>query len=714
MLSGWSAVVTETDPFTFTDADGDTVEIRVVGDGQMTVTGTQDDPTGSDIESAVIAGGGRDSQFHIEAVGSGNGAQVANLVVDSHLDRAEIPHGDVGHVQAVGSLSGSVRIGGRLGGGRIDRDLRGNLIVDTLDGELSIGDDVEASGSIRIGTQAGGVILVADNVKGELAIAGDAHGDIEIGRDLRSTLSIGGDAGGVINIGDDVGRYGHVSIAGNAHELLVADNIKHLVTVGGDMESLSVGRTIWQRADVLIGGDLGAAHIGRDVTGSLIADSVSGALNIGRDLRGNVLTLAGDVTDGIEIGRDLRGTLYIAGNVGRVLHGITVGRDLRGVLEVGGNVGGLTDIGDDIGANAHLAVGGWLYGLEVGDDVKGAVSVGRNVYDVYVGGDLRDGAVIDVDGNAGLIDISGDVYGDIYVGGDVTEYVEIGRDLRGTVDIGGNVDGLIDIYGDMEANAQVTVGGDLYELCFEWGDVKGAVSVGGDLEYLWVFGNIRSGGVIDVAGTVGVPWPDIYRPVIGGDLSGSLRVGTLVGPLSIHGDLGNNGRLTITGDAHGDISIDGDVQGTFAIGGDATHSIEIGGDLRGTLDVGGNVGWMYIGDDIEANAHLDVGGRVTELWVADNVKTGFTVGGNLVDLYVDGDVRAGAVIDLHGNAEWIQMWGDVYGDIHVGKDLVYLESHCRPVEEIPDLTDVDYFFYVHGRPEGTLTVDGTIGTVVQI
>jgi len=276
--------------------------------------------------------------------------------------------------------------------------------------------------------------------------------------------------------------------------------------------------------------------------------------------------------------------------------------------------------------------------------------------------------------------------------------------VKGAVDIGGNVDGWINIGDDIGTNAHLGVGGDLNVL-WVGDDVKGAVSVGGDLETLWVCDDVRSAAVIDVAGALQGTHPPICGfepggPGINGDLDGSLRAGTLAGSLWIGGDLRGNG-LTIVGNADGDISIDGDLQGTLSIGGDATGVIEIG-------------------DDIESSAQLAVGGDLAGLSVADNLKTGFAVGGNLSTLDVGGDIRDAAVIDVEGNADRIDIEGDVYGDIYVGDlaagtgDLGYLESASTPVEEIPDLTDVDYFFYVLGRPEGTLTVGGTIGTLVQV
>jgi len=393
-----SPVVTAGNPVTFTDVDDDMVTVTVTGSGEIVLDFTGLTPDGSDIETATISGGSGNSEFTFTYMGGGNGVQITSLLDVNSSFETVLVEGDVDDLDVAGSIASSVEIQGELGTGQVGVDVRGDLIIGTLAGDLTIGDDVEWSGEVQIGTQTDGTLLITDDLKGEVSFTGDAGGTVEVGDGLYGTfeantltgvLDVGGTASGLVHIlGDATG----------------------LIEVGLDLGNLRVDGTLG--AQVVAHDDVNRIWAG-DINGALIAagfdyDSGTGDLTptgFSGDIRHITLTSSNVVSTTIVASDDILytgqpQTLLPSGGggvVSSVLFSAGFGPGLDGEFGTGDDVvlsidGRIGNIGSSsarfTNVNGHFQAAGRMYDVNSSGDLTGTYLSLGDIDDLRAGGRL--------------------------------------------------------------------------------------------------------------------------------------------------------------------------------------------------------------------------------------------------------------------------------------------------------------------------------------
>ncbi|MEW6355552.1 MAG: hypothetical protein AB1696_04440 [Planctomycetota bacterium] len=637
---GAGTVLNPGDPaFSYTDSDGDTVEVTYAAGGAGTVTlyfvaaGL-----GQDLVDIVYAGATSDSELMIQITAAvGNGITTAgNVHADGQtfgtfqvqgwleswtggiLAAGETlstdyfnANGDVTGILSLEELGGTLNVGGVVTGGLVD--IQGN----TLAGSTIV---TAANGFYDSGLLIGGaqnVTIVIGGV-GYSYAGGQLHG----GRNITGTAE-DPNPFDVVNISGnnvyvfwdgvrDVG-YGIIYNGATVASAYVSDDIDSFVASNLNFQSIRIDGRVKANPDIVVGdGTISNTGVGLDITNGNVNflrldqfDHPDYTVRIDGDL-GEVRITSGMLEGTIRTinGGNLTGEIWTA-----------AGQEIRGRIEIDGDItasgaimpGGTTapisgeDITGQIVVNGNMA--GAIYAYDLGKDVANGYDKLGNPQVWPLKGSITVGGAIN-----GLIDITNTMmdYSFIQAGGTIADYTgAAGIRIQGLG--GGALPGRITLAMN-PLNVATT---------FTWG-VDG---VGGTRTFNYAGGGPAVAASVTLDGrNIGGGWAlespslTISAPVTLGELNTILNAVTYAG--ATHGALTplasvagatintfdatnpiilNVGNLTITDPigAGETLTIANDVWGTINLGANAMNGlIDVGGNLVYDVDNGSD-GWIY-------------------------------------------------------------------------------------------------------------------------
>ncbi|MEW6356112.1 MAG: hypothetical protein AB1696_07310 [Planctomycetota bacterium] len=554
----------------------------------------------------------------------GNVREYAGLLSLRHY---QMTAPDAFHV--LGNFSGAVYVS--------NTDFSGNITIDgNMTANARIRDDANAvvSGTTTIGgnmdgqfffpatnPNLSGVINVGVDMTGTVYL-GDANNDtgstlsgtISIGRDMTETsrIYVYGAPGitGNVNVGRDIIRvganYGRIyALNGPINGTIdVTGNVQGYI-YAGDNANPATGDTIANLGGTIhIGGNLdgtlGAAYIGVCGLGGI---TTTGQIIIDGGMLGNanarIYDYNGPMDGLIDIGGDVSGNIYVGDNTNPASGTFDGNANLNGTIDVGGQLNG---------TSGQILIAG----------TSGITATGQ----VLVGGGMMTDStrVIAYNGPVdGLIDVTGDMYGRIYVG-NAEDATDASANLTGRIAISGAMITQGDVYiygtGGITATGQLDVGGGLSadgaRIYLYRGPMAGVMNIGGDM-----LGRIYMGDGDADTGT---------------NLTGTLNITNAVTDPNVGGYIYVYG----TGGITGSVTIDGDIA-------DGRYLTAFEGPIAGTVNVGGNlIGRIQAGDNEGNDPTSNITGAIT---------VGGTLGGGTesrIRSYGMGGITNTAVITVNG------------------------------------------------------------------
>jgi len=312
----------------------------------------------------------------------------------------------------------------------------------------------------------------------------------------------------------------------------------------------------------------------------------------------------------------------------------------------------------------------------------------ETLFDLLVHGDA--GTV----GQNSAVIVGGSVYGDILVEGFCNLLLDVDGNVYGDIESTNDWLKAIFVLGAVEGN--LLIGGDLYWASV--GELPGSnlLDVVGDVGYrltiVDVYGSVMIGGDISAGALL---WPNVVHAggtvAIDGGVAGEFLAAVLDGETTIGGSLSGELSLPVSNDRiPGLVQIDGDVTaaGSIFVGGDISGTLDIGGSLKGDLDIGALSGEVLIGPHPQGPGLLPPLGLLGALYVADEmsglIQVDWDVDGTITvagrtsgTINVDGDVSGD--IELLGYEGFpvyvgltgsVVIGGDLSGAIHVAYNVV--------------------------------------------
>ena len=322
-------------------------------------------------------------------------------------------------------------------------------------------------------------------------------GPIEARR-MTGTNIIDGDVTNTITIG--ILDHGSLWIKGG-----IASDLR--VTVKVEEAFLRVSGDVPSTVDVTIADMIGpGANL--KFLGSFAGDLI---LTNGIDDPNVAIGLTGDFSGTIDLNNsDIAGQLNLVNGDGDVLNGRSI---LNGAIFYPSQFNA-TNSYDGTATFTSVAVGGEIESIQ-GAHIGGTIRVTGDVRGevVIVSGTLKSGGLIDIGGNmTGEVHIGLDCVGDIYIGGSASGNIEIDGDQSGSVTVAGDASGDINISGDLTSLGSVTVGGALANgavgggRILVFGETSGAIKVGkntGTLTLIHAAGGLATGATIEINTTEG-------------------------------------------------------------------------------------------------------------------------------------------------------------------------------------------------------------------
>jgi len=436
-------------------------------------------------------------------LGSATGATLnANNTVESDVT------GNIGTMNIAGDLQGAyLNLTGNLGALHIkgslfglSTDNAGSVNASGNIGAVTIGGDILGAGS----TGSGGITA---NDIGTVTVGGSVNGGIGL---LSGTVSAQNTLG-TVNIRGNLNGGG-----GQTSGTIQSSGNMGSVTVGGSM--VGVGNTSGTIFMQNVGGKLGTVKIGRNIDGGFNQADSGSILSDGSI---GLVTVGGTITGGGSGTADYSGTIQATGNLGTAFvgGGLTFGHDANcGVITAGGTVKSVRVNGSSSGCVlAGAQVGSVSFGAEFSGDVE--VTSG-GLQKLAIGGDLTGGNTSTVAEDIGAVTVgglvaegsvvqsAGGIIGSVVVKGDVKNGggFESKFDMP-SVTIGGTMEGFLDSTAGNIGN--VRIGGSMFESGIEAvAGTIGAVSVAGSVGESLIISNLTDSAKAAEIGsiTVGGNW----------------------------------------------------------------------------------------------------------------------------------------------------------------------------------------------------------------
>jgi hypothetical protein len=464
--------------------------------GLRTITVHNDIFDGSLIQVAgplsLLNVGGDVSDSSIEATGQfGN---IGNIIVKGGITHSEIfSAGSIAKIQVGGGIDADITTWAVtkhnpttiVAGGAVSGDWQFANEIKSLKtswlGNVNATIDAAAIGTITADGAINGNITTAGNA-GKIIARGNIAGEISVGNNLGTLQSVEGSIRGDVVVTQRVGSVMAAndvgSITGLLHSVLTAGGPvgKILAGSGGTIGDVVADVSVFERVNSLqatgdITGIIDIGALGTMKATGAIAEDIDIAGKAGSIMSGgNLGQLGSHLNVGLDLGRLSVGTSSAPADnisdvgIGGKLGSLSVTGDMPGNLTVGHTTGRIA-IGGDAGQSGQL----WQIGASLG-----SMEVGKS-------GTLSDLiAAVDVFGNMGRLNVTGDLFDDFTVGHNVGT-IDIGRVLGSPADLT-----LIDIGGSLN---KITSGSVFVEVTpsffniFDSGIHTGDLTVAGTIKH---------------------------------------------------------------------------------------------------------------------------------------------------------------------------------------------------------------------------------------
>ncbi len=567
--------------------------------------------------------------------------------------------GDVGVIESDAASPGNIQVGGTAG-----TDV---FAVLNTTGNLGAVTNGSAGGDLFRVTSAGDILSVTTHADGKIGALYDGGVDLPTGA-LQGVLNAGGDIG-LISTGSLSGA--EVSLPGNLTGVKAGGVMDSTILAGGDIGTVQanliygsqvradgmLGKVLIGRAGMMDSSLTGVGGIGTLVSRGLVVGSTISSLD---DPNPGVTPLGGGTIGSLR-GTELHdvtvealggfGTIVVTGavsdssfdtwhydpvlgyDVGASIQRFQAGTMISSSIEVYGNVGQMKIGAAGMVDGSLVSVGGSTGNVLISGGMADSASLavaGDLQGNLLIQGDMLGGALVDIAGQAGKIQVNGDVIDShINVGGSADAVGVKGKlgDSDATIEVGTNA-GRIRI--GVLNNGSVSVGTNVEALTVAGGSKSGSINIGGDAAAVSIGGGFDE-SVLDIGG-------EAARISIGGLLTGASQV-------SIGGDAG---KIMFKGGQtdYSDVNIAGDVE-SFQVASLTDHS---------NVTVNHNAGNVKILRMETAGSH-------------------FTVGGNLGS-FVAGGLANSSDLVVHGNAGKVVITGGQthHSDVRVTGNLQSLRT----------------------------------------
>lgn len=413
-----TSTVTSATPLTYTDSDGDTVEVKVVGRGTAQIVFDGAGTNGNDIDNIAIteATAGTRLLVTVTTLGGDGNADIDTITVDAAFGIIDV-EGSVDNIDVDGKLK-TVELEGTLGDLDVDGSvttinvggLSGTILADAIRTLVVTGNMTDTD--ITTDPQFKGSSVNKMTVNGNITNSTISTGAIR-------GLEVNGNIDGLdITTTGDRGQVSKVKLTGNVNDLdITTTNVSKFEIVGNITDSSITATTgkgqIGQinvtgdaDLDVDLLGNLGKVQINGDLSGEINADGSKGQIAN--------LNVTGDLTADLSAFKAIR-KIDVGGNIDAT--SINVDGDGRGQisqiktggsmevdsLTIDGHLRSLTVGSADTTADlsGNIDVTGMLTKARIFGDVLADVSAGTRLGTIEADGDL--------DANASLTSVSGDI-----------------------------------------------------------------------------------------------------------------------------------------------------------------------------------------------------------------------------------------------------------------------------------------------------------------
>jgi len=418
----------------------------------------------------------------------------------------------------------------------------------------------------------------------------------------------------VDGLGVGTGSLGYFKPGGDVSDLDM--------TVAGRINSINInGDLVGGSSIYALGpnGNIRSIRVAGDMEGDIRASGTIGSVNIGGDMTGNIIVEATNPA------RNALGSLRLGGSLA------------SGSLDINGNVGWI-DVAETLGlAGETLHIVGNIGALRVGTS--------RTV----AGSDLA--LDLDVMGNLGTLQVTGQITGDVFVGGDLSRMIlnadsaTVGTNiLAGDVAVLGGLRSANITNGHMAGN--VTVGEDIGSFRLTGGDLLAGATLAssfGDIRNV----NIRNG---DLLGAVRAPNGSIGSLTVTGSDMGpasavsaeSMKLLRLDGSMLAGATVDVLGELTT-------LRVGVNIAAGASVTAGSSRSVQVGRDLAGDVTVGYYARTTTLSVSRDLDGAVSIGGNA-QLTIRRDLGGTVAVGGNLLGLTVTRTLSGDVLVDGSGNS----------------------------------------------------------------
>jgi hypothetical protein len=695
------AIITAPAVFTYTDADGDDVKVKVGGTGTVEfLDAAQMDvslvPGGANIATIVIRNPGKDFALTFADTNPATGDNVIELGRIAGDGGARLPV-IKGIFTIDSATSVTYNLGGYTGTDFVKRgglDILGGLTQSAVDGSsldlltlksgrtVSLRDGIAVGASAAVAGDVAGRFLAGGSVAGTVALGSlsgaarfaEVSGGVTIDGDLSGRLSVTGGVGvvpsGLIEVNGSLTPTARVNagalnldVAKNASGFLevvqdltlsVGKNLNGALVLAGANTLVNVGASVIESGVFVQGAIAAGSTIGKNVVDSEIASGTGLMLAIGP----TTMPPAGSVIRSRIAGGSGDATISVANAVtdSEITGGSAV------MLDVGGNVTG-ADISPD--GNLTVTVGGDLSRSQVGSK---SMSLDATIAGSVVRSKLLTADSLTVSVGRGLslseigagtainATVTGNVVDSKLTAGSTLSATASGNVVHSKLLVGGQIDFSVD--GKVtksrltaESTIALTTGGNVVRSHLISGSTAD-VSIGGSLRkssllaanavVAEITGDVADSRIFSV--DVGVAVTDGAELSIGGALTGTIidsGQGVTIGSAALIGD-----DVIIHSARDVNLTVGGLVGARISAAGNVT--ISAGGSFAGSINAGQSV-QLALGDPgnptapphgIMTPGEIRAGGNLS-LHTTGKVKAGFIeVGGSVVDFGVGGKFNA--------------------------------------------------------------------------
>ncbi len=422
-----TAEISGGDSYSFTDADGDEIELQLGRGTSAEVTFDGDIQNGYHIETINLDAVRRGSlSITVKSDGGDGAVQIGEIIITGGSFNTIEIDGSVGNLDSDGWIR-TIDISGSLGGLSVAGTVS-TFSTGGLSGEI-------ASGGFRTVVINGDIENAEIDIEGKRVsllnrlVVNGAITNSTINAGLIQNIQADSVSDTVINVGGSRAIFGTLEVAGDVQNLTVNAAMVRKVNVGGDLVggdfNIDGNRAGFGSLNVVedadidldVAGAIRSVNVGGSLAGNLVAGGKTGqmsTLSVGENLTANLSAYRAIRT--VNVGGDIESSSVSVSGSGRgLLNTLSAGGDIDiTVLDVDGVIRSINAGTEESPGNLSgiINADSFIMQLNVTGDLAGQITAGSRVGTVKVGGDITAQAGINsLYGNIDQLLVGDRVYG---------------------------------------------------------------------------------------------------------------------------------------------------------------------------------------------------------------------------------------------------------------------------------------------------------------